>query len=308
LIPRILAIAWIIFGFKYYLDRVTLSFNFQDTILLSCSLLSIFIGFLLYINFYDLLFARSSLQKRSFFGNIKFFLESLLLNYSFAIFDLDKINSMVNVSNDISQTHSCLSYLYSVLYYLFIGINNLPLICNYLVKKRFVNIPLVLFPTPMSICTFTLFLSFFKNNMSNSFFLLLNCLLYSFFILNLIYEVYVLKIVSFEHYFFIVLTLLNIVLNYGLNNFFTIFGINNILTKTNIVNDYSLVINSHQKGEGGIQGFLGRVFKCDRFGLIADVFLIFNSNNCLVNEDNVKDITLDAKHIYLIYPVRNSLI
>ena len=80
------------------------------------------------------------------------------------------------------------------------------------------------------------------------------------------------------------------------------------MKKTDIIGNYLLVINRHKKGDAGIQGFLGRIFKCDKFGIVADAFLIFNSNNCLINDDNTKEITLDAKHINLIYPIRNSLL
>jgi len=230
-----------------------------------------------------------------------------VFNYSFAVFDLEKINTM-NKVNDIPQNNTCLGYFYSLLYYLFIGLNNLPLLCNYLIKRRIVDLPLVLFPTPMSICSFTLFLSLFRNNINSSFFFVLNCFCYTFMLMNLVYEIYIMKIFSFEHYFFILLTFMNLILHYVLNNFFSIFSINNIVKKNAPKVDYSLVLNKHQKGDGGIQGFLGRVFKCDRFGFIADLFLIFNSNGCLVNDENSKDITLDAKHINLIYPVRNCLL
>jgi len=71
--------------------------------------------------------------------------------------------------------------------------------------------------------------------------------------------------------------------------------------------DYSLVIKKHKNGDGGIQGFLGRIFKCDRFGVIADVFLVFNSNSNLVPEEGLREVALDSKHIHLIYPMRNCL-
>jgi len=148
----------------------------------------------------------------------------------------------------------------------------------------------------------------FRTNINRSFFLTLNCFCYGFLILSVIYEVYIMKIFSFEHYFFIALNVLNPILYYVINNFFNIFSIKNIVKKDSPGIDFSLVINKTPKGDGGIQGFLGRIFKCDRHGLIADVFYIFNSNSCMVPEENLRDVTLDAKHIHLIYPMRNCLL
>jgi len=194
-----------------------------------------------------------------------------------------------------------------MLYYLFIGINNLPLLCNYFIKRRIYEIPLVLFPSPMSICSFTLFLNLFKTNMSSSFIFTLNCLCYSFFAFNLTYELYVMQVFSFEHYFFIAVLILNVILYYGIDNFFSIFSISNVVKKESPKIDLSLVIKKCKNGDGGIQGFLGRIFKCDKLGLIADVFLVFNSNSNLVPEEGLKEVALDAKHIHLIYPMRHSL-
>jgi hypothetical protein len=306
LIPRLLAVLWIIFGFKYFLNRVNLSFSFQDNVVLLCGALCVVIGFLLYVNVYDILFVKANTSSRSFLGNIRALFESLTVNYTFTIYDIDKIQD-INKVTDIPQKHSCLSYLYTITYYLFIGINNIPLLCNYIIKKRVYNLSLILFPTPMAICSFTLFLNIFTTNMSSSLIFVLNWLCYTFFALNLTYEIYVMNVFSFEHYFFIAVLVLNFVLYYGIDNFFSIFSIRNIVRKNSPKIDYSLVIEKRKNGDGGIQGFLGRIFKCDRFGVIADVFFVFNSNSSLVQEEGLREVKLDPKHIHLIYPMRNSL-
>ena len=303
-----LAIIWTIFGFKYFMARCNYSFSFEDIILLICGGISIILGLMIYINVYDIFFGKLNVTKRSLFGNIKYLFESLLLNYSFAIFDIDQLNTLRTNINQIPNQNVYLRYLYFLLYYLFIGINNLPLICNYLIKKRFIDLPLVLFPSPNSLCCFTLFLTLFRNNLSTSFYFILNILCYSFLLINTIYEYSILKIFSIEHYFTIILTLLNIFLYHGLYNYLIIFGINRIENKAIMNCEFSLFIKKESKGDGGVQGFLGRVFKCDKYGFIADVFLIIDSKNCLLNDDKTKNITLDSKHINLIYPAsKNSI-
>ena len=303
-----LSLLWIVLGIKHYFDRCLFSFSFEDSITLLCGVLSVIIGCMIYINFYDFLYTKSNLYKGSFFWKAIYMIKSILFNYSFPVFDIDLLNILDNKVNDIPLNNKCLGYFYSLIYYIFIGINNLPLLCNNLIKRRLLDIPFILFPSPISVCSYSIFLSYFGNSHLNSFFKFFKALCYSFLVLVMIHEIYVIKVVSFEHYFFIFQTILNVPLYYLLSNFFEIFLINNIVKKTDIIGNYLLVINKHKKGDAGIQGFLGRIFKCDKFGIVADAFLIFNSNNSLINDDNTKEITLDAKHINLIYPIRNSLL
>jgi hypothetical protein len=62
-----------------------------------------------------------------------------------------------------------------------------------------------------------------------------------------------------------------------------------------------LVINYNSNGDGGIQGHHSREFFIDSFGVIANSFLKFSSNN-LVTDTEVRPIKLDSKLIKYVYP------
>jgi hypothetical protein len=100
---------------------------------------------------------------------------------------------------------------------------------------------------------------------------------------------------------------LNLILSYGLNNFFQIFG-GTSLVGTHFNIDYSLKIYSLDSPTAGIQGFFGRVFKCDKFGFLADMFFLLASDGKMIVDPFTKDVTLDDKHIRLIYPAPKNIL
>jgi len=145
-------------------------------------------------------------MKNSFFTNCKILINLILFNYSFNAFDVEKVSSFNLIADSSTQT---------VLNYIFISFNTLPLLLNYFVKKRIFKIPFILYPSPISLSTMTIFFCFFRNSfIDNKYIFILEICCYLFTILNIISDVIVWNVFTYEHIFFIVLNLFNLLFIY----------------------------------------------------------------------------------------------
>jgi len=204
-IPKFLSISWIIISYKIYLENTYFNDILNNKLNAICGIISLLSGLMLFVNLGDFLNIKEAFMRDSFFSNIKKFINLILFNYTFNLFDVDKVSSFVLISDSSMQT---------ILNYIFIGFNTLPLLFNYFVKKRLIKIPFVLYPSPISISTLTIFFCFFRNSFDNKYIFILEVLCYMFTLFNILSDVLVWNIFTYEHIFFIALNLFNLLFIY----------------------------------------------------------------------------------------------
>jgi hypothetical protein len=216
MIQKFLAVSWMIIGYKFYLEKGIFK-------LLTCSrtnfligLINLIVGGLLYSNFIEL-FKLRDWNKKSMMNNFKQIFNFIFLNFSFEIYDVNKLTSSLH-NNEYTVK--------LILNYTFLLLNTFPLLTNFFIKKRLFNFTFALYPSPLALATFTIFLNHFRNSqvLSSKVFMMLDVLCYSLLIVNLVNDFVFLKIYSFENFFFILLNVLNLVFIY----YFDIYNLNSI--------------------------------------------------------------------------------
>jgi len=171
-----------------------------------CGTISLLIGSMLFLKGLSPFTMIQSIMSNSFNENIKMLVNLIFFNYSFDAFDVENINNFTLV---------CDSYFETIMNYSFIGLNTLPLLCNYFIKKRILKIPFVLYPSPLSISTITAFFCFFKNTSANNkYTILLEVLCYLYNLVTFTNDLLVWGLLSYEHIFMIILNVFNIVFIY----------------------------------------------------------------------------------------------
>jgi hypothetical protein len=141
------------------------------------------------------------------------YLSKNILSINYELYDLEIIDKPKKISDNTSN------YLLKNLIF---SINVFPVILNKFINKRLVKLPFVIFPNKLSIVTFTIFLNNInrKHEYSNIYFLI-NILCYSYLLLNSAYEFYIGDIYSPSNLCILGLNLLNLIIIYYLNLFFT---------------------------------------------------------------------------------------
>lgn len=258
---------------------------------------------MLFFNFMQFYKIREIWNQNSFLNSTKIIFNFLFLNYSYGIFNIDKI----------IPSRENYSHLFTLIFsYVFVGLNTFPLLSNFFIKKNIFNIPIIFYPSPYALATLTLFLNNFRTYypLQSKFFSILDLICYSFIILNLVNDIFFLRIFGYEQFFFLTLNLLNFICIF----YFDIFGVNSgyncDLTILNSKQDEKLVYNyagilikATPQGDGGIQGFYQREFFIDNFGVVANSFLIFSSKSLgFIQDLSVRSIKVDANLIKYIYP------
>jgi hypothetical protein len=196
-VPRLIAISWIIYSIKIYLDN-----SFYYHINLSSSILGVAIGTLLVVNFIDIF----KINKM----NIKAIFNLIFLNYSYGVYDIDKLyDCQSNVIN------ICLNYF-------FIAINFLPILVT--IQKKMIKLPIninLYYPTPIALSTLTIFLNYFRDVLPihGNYVMIVDILCYLFLIISYLADILVLKTFRSEHIFFLVLNVLNLIFIHYLDIF-----------------------------------------------------------------------------------------
>jgi hypothetical protein len=252
------------------------------------------------MEFYKL---REYWNENLFLNSTKMIFNFLFLNYSYGIFDIDKI-----IPSGANNSH-----LFTlILSYVFVGLNTFPLLSNFFIKKNIFNIPIIFYPSPYALATLTLFLNNFRTYypLQSKFFTILDLVCYSFIILHLVNDIFFLRIFGYEQFYFLTLNLLNFICIF----YFDIFGLNsgyncdltilNSQKEEKLVYNYAgILIKPTPQGDGGIQGFHQREFLIDQFGVVANSFLIFSSKSLgFIQDLSVRSIKVDANLIKYIYP------
>jgi hypothetical protein len=210
LISQFLSFSWIFFGYKVYLhEKINLILQNKIDILLG--LISIVIGIILLLNFLNLLKLNS--RKTSYFTKFKEVFNFLFLNYSSGIFH-----------KELFMSYKLLIYADSYetfIKILFISFNTIPLLFNSFIHNRLTNLPFNLYPNPIFLTTFTIFLNCFRiiTPENRKYALVLDILCYIFLSLTFIYEIFILKVFSWQHILFLTLNILNIICIHYFNLF-----------------------------------------------------------------------------------------
>jgi len=221
MIQKFLAVSWMIIGYKFYLEKgIFKLLNCSKTNLL-IGIINLIVGCILYSNFIELFKLKDWKDKKSLMNNFKQIFNFIFLNFSFEIYDVDKIT----LNNPNTNTNQANSFTFKlILNYTFLILNTFPLLTNFFIKKRLFNFNFSLYPSPLALATFTIFLNYFRNSnyVSSKVFILLDILCYSLLIVNLVNDFVFLKIYSFENFFFILLNVLNLIFIY----YFDIYNLN----------------------------------------------------------------------------------
>lgn len=221
MIQKFLAVSWMIIGYKFYLEKgIFKLLNCSKTNLL-IGIINLIVGCILYSNFIELFKLKDWKDKKSLMNNFKQIFNFMFLNFSFEIYDVDKIT----LNNPNTITNQANSFTFKlILNYTFLILNTFPLLTNFFIKKRLFNFNFSLYPSPLALATFTIFLNYFRNSnyVSSKVFILLDILCYSLLIVNLVNDFVFLKIYSFENFFFILLNVLNLIFIY----YFDIYNLN----------------------------------------------------------------------------------
>jgi hypothetical protein len=309
LVQRLLSVSWIILGYKLYLEKSMFDI-LSNKLPFALGMLSISIGLMLFVNYLEFYKVKEILQKKSLMEMFKSFFNFFFLNQSFGIFDIDKIiNYSTNVDINIDPNEESSGYLFkNVLVYIFIAINTFPFLANVIVRNfntKYFTIP-TLYPSPIAISTFTIFLNYFKIYfpLHSKYFFVLNLLCWVYLSLNMIHQCYTTGSISYENVFYLIINLLNLFVIY----YFDIFNIhqinkdkaNQLLNEARFFNDGLQIIHM-PLGDGGTQGMALRQFYIDEFGVIANSFLILSSNGELVEDTSVKQIRSEPKLVRYIY-------
>ena len=257
---------------------------------------------MLFSNFMEFSKIKEQLKQKSFLSSFKLIFNFLFINFSNGIFDIDKV---LPIPHNYSLIKTTLNYI-------FFGLNTLPLISNMFINKNIFNIPIVLYPSPYALATLTIFLNQFRTFYPgpSKLFIILDLLCYGFIILNLVNDIFFLRIFSYQHVFYLVLNVLNFIFIF----YFDIFGLyaaaQENLSLLDMKKEDSLIytyagigIINNPGGDGGIQGFFQREFFIDQFGIVANSFLIFSSKSLnLIQDLSVRPVKVDANLIKYIYP------
>jgi hypothetical protein len=221
MIQKFLAVSWMIIGYKFYLEKgIFKLLNCSKTNLL-IGIINLIVGCILYSNFIELFKLKDWKDKKSLMNNFKQIFNFIFLNFSFEIYDVDKIT----LNNPNTNTNQANSFTFKlILNYTFLILNTFPLLTNFFIKKRLFNFNFSLYPSPLALATITIFLNYFRNSnyVSSKVFILLDILCYSLLIVNLVNDFVFLKIYSFENFFFILLNVLNLIFIY----YFDIYNLN----------------------------------------------------------------------------------
>ena len=205
-IPKLLSVSWIVISYKIYLENTYFDDILNNKLNVVSGVIALLTGFMLFINVNNLFSLKQSIMNNSLFSNLKALINLILFNYSFNAFDVEKISSFNFITDSTFQT---------MLNYIFISFNTLPLLLNYFVKKRLFKIPFVLYPSPISLSTLTIFFCFFRNSfIDNKYIFILEVFCYLFTILNIISDYVVWNVFTYEHIFFIALNVFNLLFIY----------------------------------------------------------------------------------------------
>ena len=220
LLQKSLAVSWMIIGYKFYLEKGVFKLINCSKTNLVIGIINLVVGIILYSNFIELFKLKDNWRKNSFLGNLRQIFNFLFLNFSFEIYDIDKITN--NLTTD--QTFKL------ILNYVFLMLNTFPLMSNFFIEKRLFSFNFTLFPSPVALATLTIFLNFFRKTqvVNSKVFAIVNILCYAFLVINFVNDVLFLKIYSYEHFFFIILNILNLIFIY----YFDIYNLNSGVMST----------------------------------------------------------------------------
>jgi hypothetical protein len=173
--------------------------------------MNIFIGIVLYVNLVELSKLKGYWNKNTLTKNLKNIFKFLFFYFSNGIFDTNRIWTL---SFDPNINLHLLFAKYSL-----VALNTLPLISNFFIKKRILNIPFTLFPSQVSLATLTIFLNNFRISclINGKIYILIDILCYSVLFLHFINDFIILKGFTYENLFFIILNILNSILIYYLD-------------------------------------------------------------------------------------------
>jgi hypothetical protein len=199
-VPRLVAISWLIYSVKLYLDTSLYHFNTIS------SIMGFFIGTILVVNFIDIF------NVKQIYNNMKVVFNLIFFNYSYGVYDIDKL---FNCSNSVMNI--CMNYF-------FIAINFFPILIT--IQKKMIKLPIninLYYPTPMALSTLTIFLNYFRDVLPihSKYVMIVDIICYLFLIFNFLVDVLVFKTFTAEHMFFLILNILNLVFIH----YFDIFGI-----------------------------------------------------------------------------------
>ena len=157
------------------------------------------------------------------------------------------------------------------------------------------------FPAPLSLCSITIFLAFFKIDfVGPTAMIYLLSASYLLLTINIIGKVAARGHLNSVELFFITVNLINLVV------LLLIWKITPVPLEPSTISalSYGLIFNKHPDGTGGIQGFLNKYVFFNEFGALADQFLAVCPETAeLIDVSHTKTkIVLDEKLIPIVYP------
>jgi hypothetical protein len=202
ILPKLICISWIIQSFKLYLEDS----HFYRINIIS-SVFGMLIGALLVVNIFDIL----NVKATGLLNTFKVIYNLIFFNYSYGVYNIDKLFNGVD-----NQTT-----LYVCLNYCFIALNTFPLLSNTFIQKNLFNLPITLYPSPITLSTLTIFLNYFRDTLPihTNYVFAVDLLCYMFLIISFLNDILFLKVFTKEHIFYLVLNILNLVFIYYLDIF-----------------------------------------------------------------------------------------
>ena len=161
------------------------------------SILGFTIGTLLVVNFVDFF-------KMKRFTNFRLLFNLIFFNYSYGIYDIDK---MLNFREGVLNIS---------INYFFVALNFFPILSSFQKRIFGINFIDIFYPSNLTLSTLTIFLNYFRVAIpiDYKYVMLIDILNYTFLILSFINDIFILKSFKTEHIFILVLNIMNLIAIY----------------------------------------------------------------------------------------------